>query len=325
MVLHRAIFSCSLLVMCCVGCGSDEGNGGQATETKNKGVVGVTLQNLTNPFFMVIAENLEQELRQHGYTIDLQSGEEDVAKQRDQFKDFIVKNVVAIVVNPRDSAAIGPAIVDANKAGIPVFTVDIRCLDPEAKVVAHVGSDNYGGGKLAGDAMVEALGETGGKVALLDYDVVESCIERERGFKEVIEAHNTSERGGKIEIVVELPCGGTPEQGFSAAQDAVQKFPDLTGLFAINDPAAIGACRAIESAGKSEQIVVVGFDGQPEGKQAIKDGRIYADPIQHPDEMGQRTATAILRYLDGQPVESEYDIPTTLYRKSDADKDPSLQ
>ncbi len=296
----------------------------KSEEKGSRGVIGVTLQNLTNPFFMVIAENLEKEVAKQGYTVDVQSGDDDVAKQRDQLKDFIVKQVAAIVINPKDSKAIGPSIVEANKAGIPVFTVDIRCQDPNAKVVAHVGTDNYGGGKLAGEAMIEALGEAGGKVALLDFDNAESCIERERGFKEVIAAHNSSGKPGKVHIVVELPCGGNRDQGFKSAQDAIQAHPGLSGLFAINDPSALGARAALEKAGKEDQVVIVGFDGQPEGKKAILEGRIYADPIQFPDRMGIETAKKILKYFNGEKVEPELDIPTVLYRKADAEKDPSL-
>ena len=59
----------------------------------------------------------------------------------------------------------------------------------------------------------------------------------------------------------------------------MQANPDLRGIFAINDPAALGARAALEKANREDQVVIVGFDGQPEGKQAIKEGRIYADPI----------------------------------------------
>lgn len=306
---------------------SASGPGGSAPGSEggeSRGVIGVTLQNLTNPFFTVIAENLEKEVAKQGYTVDVQSGDDDVAKQRDQVKDFIVKQVAAIVINPKDSKAIGPAIVEANRAGIPVFTVDIRCQDPDARVVAHVGTDNYGGGKLAAEAMIEALGETGGKIALLDFDNVESCSERERGFKEVIEAHDAGGGPGTVDIVVELPSGGNRDQGYRSAQDAIQAYPDLSGIFAINDPSALGARSALEKAGKADRVVIVGFDGQPEGKKAIREGKIYADPIQFPDRMGIETARKILRHFNGEKVEPELDIPTVLYRKADAEKDPTL-
>lgn len=288
-------------------------------------VIGVSVLTLTNPFFKVIGESLRAEVARAGYDVVLVSGENDVARQQHQVQDFIVQRVAAIVLCPCDSKAIGPAIREANEAGIPVFTADIACLAPGVQVVAHIATDNYGGGKQAALAMIEALGEAGGKVVIIDYKQVESCIQRVKGFKEVIAQHNAKGSGGRIEIVAELPGDGQKDKGFRVAEDALQAHPDLAGIFAINDPSALGARAALEKAGKADQVKLIGFDGQPEGKQAIKDGRIYADPIQYPDRIGRETALAILRYFRGEEVEPEILIPTGLYRQADALMDPELR
>jgi len=172
--------------------------------------------------------------------------------------------------------------------------------------------------------MIEALGEAGGKVAVLHFKQVESCQLRVRGFTEVINAHNASGKA-KIEIVAELESGGAKDAGFKAAEDVLQSNGDLRGIFAINDPAALGARAALEKAGKTQQVVIIGFDGQPEGKQAIKDGKIYADPIQFPDKMGVQIVESILRHSKGESLPPQILIPTSLYRKADADKDASLK
>ena len=96
------------------------------------------------------------------------------------------------------------------------------------------------------------------------------------------------------------------------------------GVFAINDPSALGACAALEEDGKEKQVVVIGFDGQPEGKKAIRSGRIYADPIQFPDRMAEKTMDMILSHFDGEDVPAEVLIPTEIYRKKDAQNDRSL-
>jgi len=105
----------------------------------------------------------------------------------------------------------------------------------------------------------------------------------------------------------------------------LQAQPELRGIFAINDPAALGARAALEKAGKAEQVRIIGFDGQPEGKQAIKDGKIYADPIQFPDKMGVQLVHSIMAYSRGLPQPSQILIPTQLYRKADGGKDPELK
>jgi ribose transport system substrate-binding protein len=287
-------------------------------------VIGLSVLTLTNPFFQDIAENLREEAAKLGYDVLVVSGEFDAARQQNQVKDFIVRKVAAIVLCPCDSKSVGTAIQEANEAGIPVFTCDIACLAPGVPVVSHIASDNYEGGKQAAHALLEALGDAGGKVAILDYRAAESCLLRVAGFKKVIETHNRG-GGATVDIVAELPCGGVKDQGYKAAEDLIQSHPDLAGIFAINDPSALGARAAMEKADKDDQVKLVGFDGQPEGKQAIKQGKIYADPVQYPERIGRETARVIARYFEGEKVPTQILIRTGLYRRSDALKDPELQ
>jgi ribose transport system substrate-binding protein len=280
---------------------------------------------MRNPFFKVIADNITEEARKAGYDTIITDGDMKVDEQRRQVQDFIVKKCSAIVLCPTDAVSIGPVIQEANQAGIPVFTADLACLDPNAKVVSHIATDNLAGGKQAGEAMIEALGESGGKVVILHFKKAESCLLRVQGFREVVDAYNKGRETGKIEIVSELPGEGHTDQGYKCTQDALQSNPDLAGIFAINDPSALGARAALEKAGKADQVKIIGFDGQPDGKQAIKEGKIYADPIQYPDRIGQMTVQTILKYFDGEKVEEKQLIPTALYRKADGEKDPDLK
>lgn len=301
------------------GCGRSPSPGA------GKGTIAVSVLTLTNPFFKQIGDSMVEEARQQGYDVLVVSGDFDVARQQNQIKDFIVRKAVAIVLTPCDSMAIGPAIQEANQAGIPVFTADIACLAPGAKVVTHIATDNYGGGKQAARAVIEALGDAGGKVAIIDHKTIESCLQRVKGFKEMLEKHNADPGRGRIEIVAELPGGAAKEGGFRAAEDLLQAHGDLAAIFSINDPSALGARAAMEKAGRSDRIVLVGFDGSPEGKAAVKAGSLYASPTQFPDRLGVETVRAIMRHFKGEALPTELLIPTALYRKANADKDPSVR
>jgi ribose transport system substrate-binding protein len=319
----------ALLLSLFTGCNKTESpagaSAGQApTDSANQATIGVSLLTLDNPFFKVIGDTIASEGKKHGYATIVVSGDKDVAKQSNQIKDFIVKKVSAIVLSPCDSKSIVPVIQEANAAGIPVFTVDIPCHEPGVKIATQVATDNFGGGKEAARAMIEALGEAGGKVAILHFKQAESCQLRVKGFREVIDAHNATSPA-KIDIVAELESGGAKDQGYKAAEDTLQANADLRGIFAINDPAALGARAALEKAGKAGQVIIVGFDGQPEGKQAIKDGKIYADPIQFPDKMGAQIVEAILQQSKGETLPEQMLIPTSLYQKADGEKDPELK
>ena len=330
---HLALNTAVALSLFATGCGKKAVETPQSetppppTEAEVKGLIAATCLTLTNPFFKTIQEAMEDEASKHGYEVLFLSGDYDVAKQRNQIKDFIVRGADAIAINPCDSKAIGAAIKEANDAGIPVLTFDIKCQDPDAKVVSHIGTNNFQGGQLAGEAMIEAIGESGGQIVILDFRAVESCLERVRGFKEVIDRFNASRPSAesKIEIVAELPGDGDKEKSLRATEDALQAHPGFIGIFAINDPSALGAVAALEKAGRQDQVTIIGFDGQPEGKQAIKDGKIYADPIQFPDKIARETVRSIIAYLSGEEVPADQPIDSALYRKADAEADPELK
>ena len=327
MIASMRLRACVMLA----ACGLFLGCGGSADTPKptvaSRGTICVSLLALDNPYFKVIGDAIAAEAVKQGFQATVVSADKDVARQGNQIKDFIVKKAAAIVLSPCDSKSIVPVIREANAAGIPVFTVDIPCNEPGVAIATQVATDNEGGGREAGQAMIEALNTDGrafgGKIAVLHFKQAESCQLRVKGFRAVIDAHNAT-APAKIEIVTELESNAAKDVGFKAMEDAMQAFPDLRGVFAINDPAALGARAALEKAGKTEQIVIVGFDGQPEGRQAIRDGKIYADPIQFPDKMGVQIVEAIVRWSRGETLPPQMLIPTSLYRKADADKDPTL-
>ena len=314
-----------IIALLLTSCGGDGQNVNSQGESESKGTIGVSVLTLGNPFFNVIADGVKEEAAKHGYDVVVVDGDRDVQKQANQIDDFLTKGVAAIILNPCDRQSIGPAIEKANRAGVPVFTCDLKCVAEGAEVVSHVGSDNLQGGKLAGGAMIEALGEQGGKVLVVHFPQANSCQLRVQGFEEVIGAYNQGLSAGLIEVVAQLDGGGVRDEGYKVTEDTLQAHPDLRGIFAINDPSGLGARAALEKAGKQDQVVIVAFDGQPEGKQAIKDGKIFADPIQFPGLIGKKTVELMMDYFAGVEVEKEVLIPTELYKQEDGLNDPSLK
>ena len=164
-------------------------------------VIGMSMMTLKNPYFKTLSDAAVAEAKKHGYRIIVLGAQADVEMQSRQVSDFIERKVSAIILSPCHSKNIGQAIRESNMAGIPVFTADIPCSAPDAKVVCHVATDNLLGGRQAAQAMIEALGMKGGKVAILDYKQAKACRLRTKGFFEEIGQHNARRKGGKIEIV----------------------------------------------------------------------------------------------------------------------------
>lgn len=317
-----------VILLMSVGCQSSTTTDSQlAKDNPSRGVIGFSVLTLENPFFSIIANTLTEEAAKHGYQVVVNDAQRNPGTQAKHIDNYIAQKMTAIVINPTDRVTIGTAVKRANNAGIPVFTNDLQCVAEGINIAGHIGTDNFQGGRLAGHAMIEAL-KSGGKVLILHYKPANSCVLRVDGFRQVINTHNDEVNAGtntgRIDIAAELDGGGILAEGYKATADALQAHPDLAGIFAINDPSALGAWNALEEAGKQDQIVIIGFDGQLDGKKAIREGKIYADPIQFPDKMGLVTAQNIIKYLNGEDFQKIELIPTKLYRKVDAETDPEL-
>lgn len=302
-------------------CGGKDAGSGQAAgsaasksapaDAEPAAVIGVSLLTRTHPFYQELEAGLQAEAAAHGFELLVQSGEFDVARQKDQLENFLVRKVDAIVLCPCDSRSIGTTVQAANAAGVPVFTADIAVMADQAQVVCHVASDNVAGGRLAARALAEAIGGSG-EVAIIDHPEVESVIQRVAGFEEELAAHPG------VRVVAKLPGRGTKDIAFRTAEDILQAHPGLDGVFGINDDTALGALAAVEKAGKLGQVAIVGFDAVPEARAAIDAGKIAADVVQQPRQIGQAAVAAVADYLTGKPVPPVQLIPCALYQGPDA-------
>jgi len=319
----RFKLSALLCLALLIGCGPSNQPTASSKPVKKK--VGILVQTTVNPFFLDLAEAAEQELGE-SYEVTTFGGDNSADKQAKQIKDLVVQKFDVLLITPCNANAVGAPIRDANQAGIPVFTADTACLDPDVRIENHVATDNLAGGRLAGKAMIQALDGKGGNILVLDYEQAESCQQRVQGFKEVVEQHNQepSNENAQIKIVAQLPSQAEEAASQKQTKDALKANRDLVGVFAINDPAALGAVAAIEEEQLQDQIKVIGFDGQKIGKLAIRDGRIYADPIQFPKRMGQYSAQNIKKYFAGEEFTSTQLIAPELYFQADAQADPEL-
>lgn len=284
---------------------------------QSKGKIGVTCMDLTNPFFKLIANVMEEEAAQYGYEVVALSGQMDPAKQNNQLADFAAQGYDAVFLNPVDSKAVAEGVKKACQAGIPVFTYDVQVQDEQAKkmIVSHIGSDNYQGGRLAAESMIKVTGDNG-KIAIIGYPEISSCILRVKGFKNYLKEHES-----KLRIVTELSGKGNRPDGYTVATDILQAHPGIVGIFAINDPSALGAYAAVVKAGKTDQITIVGFDASPAGKQAVCEKKLFDSPQQFPRKMAKGTVEAFIKYLNGEEVPKNIFIPCRHYYYEDSLKD----
>jgi len=253
--------------------------------------VGVTLLTQQHDFYKDLEGALRAAAEEAGLRVLVDSAEHDPSRQTAQIENFVTRRVDAIVVCPGDSDGVVPSLERANAAGIPVFTADIAATGGD--VVAHVASDTVQGGRLAAERLAREIGGAG-EVVIIDHPEVSSVQDRVRGFKQALAAWPD------VELVGEPSAGGLRDRAHAIAEDVLQSRPDLAGIFAINDPCALGALRAVGD----RPVAIVGFDATPEAREAIRRGSaLKADVVQYPEEIGRRTIEAIVRHRAGEPVE----------------------
>ncbi len=300
MILCAVLAAAMLAVAGCGSGGAPKTEGGAAQPK----VIGAAMLTQTHIFYQDLIASMREEAEKQGFRLKLQYAEFDSRRQNDQMETFIAQKVDAIVLAPTDSSGISPVIAEARAKGIPVFTVDIAAHG--ADVVCHIASDNYKGGALLAERLVELLGGKG-KIAIVDHPTVASVQDRTRGFVEVIAKHPD------IQIVQRVPGDGQRDKSMRVTQDLLQANPDLDAIFGINDDSALGALAAVEAAGLQDKIVLVGFDGTPEAADTIRAGKaLKADAVQYPRELGKVTIQTIKDYFDGVELPKERPVDVGL-------------
>ena len=281
--------------------------------------IALVLKTANNPFFIDMQKGAEEAARKLGVNLIVQAAERevDVEKQMQIIENLIQTKVAALCVTPSGSREIVPAIEKANRAGIPVVIVDTR-VDPKAmsessaKIASFIGSDNYEGGKLAGEFIAKKLGGKG-KVAVLEgIPGHETGDSRLKGFREALKA--TPE----IQIVASQTANWERDQGFNVFQNILQSHPDVQAVFACSDLMALGAVEAIAAAKKTGQITVVGFDASDEARKAVLSGTMDATVAQSPAEMGALAVENAYHLIKGESVKDELVVPIKMITKENA-------
>ncbi|HXW75991.1 MAG TPA: substrate-binding domain-containing protein [Candidatus Eremiobacteraceae bacterium] len=283
---------------------SQSSSGGTPAASKT---IGVSIQDLQAQFYEDMEAGMKSEAAKYGYAISFVDANRDSNTQTAQVEDFISKKVDAIVLTPADSKAIGPAIVEANQANIPVFTADIASTASRGTVVTHVASDNVQGGNVAAGLLCKALGGAG-TVAIIDQPEVTSVQDRVSGFRAGLAAQCP-----KVTIVSDQDAGGDRATAESVTDNLLQRYPNLSGIFGINDDSALGALAAVRAAGKVGVVKIVGYDATAEAKQHIDDGEMVGDPQQHPETIGKLTIDAIHDYFSGKTPPKRIPVPVGAY------------
>jgi ribose transport system substrate-binding protein len=258
----------------------------------------LVVSTLNNPFFVTLKDGAEAKAKELGYQMVVLDSQNDPAKELANVEDLAVRKVSAILVNPTDSAAVGNAIMLANKAGIPVLTLDRGANVGDVK--AHIASDNIAGGKMAGDYIASKLGKNIDVIQLEGIAGTSAARDRGEGFAQAVKANG-------FKVLASQPADFDRTKGLNVMENLLAAHPDVKAVFAQNDEMALGALRATQAAGK--QVLIVGFDGTDDGKAAVKSGKLGATVAQQPALIGAIGVETADKVLKGQSVEKYIPVP----------------
>jgi ribose transport system substrate-binding protein len=257
-----------------------------------KDTIALVVSTLNNPFFVSMKDGAQKEADKLGYNLVVLDSQNNPAKELANVQDLTVRGTKLMLINPTDSDAVGNAVAMANQAKIPVITLDRQAT--KGVVASHVASDNAFGGKMAGDYIAKKLGENAKVIELEGIAGTSVARERGKGFAQAAEKHH-------FQILASQPADFDRTKGLNVMQNLLTAHQDVQAVFAQNDEMALGALRALQTAGKTD-VLVVGFDGTEDGIKAVNSGKMGATVAQRPEQIGVIGIQTADKVLKGEKV-----------------------
>ena len=267
--------------------------------------IALVISTLNNPFFVTMKDSAQKEANRLGYDLVVLDSMDNPAKELANVQDLTVKGTRLMLINPTDSDAVGNAVILANKAKIPVITLD-RVAN-KGEVVSHVASDNRLGGEMAGDYIAEKVANDAKVIQLEGITGTSASRERGEGFKQAVDAH-------KLNVLASQPADFDRTKGLNVMQNLLTAYPAVQAVFAQNDEMALGALRALQTAGRTD-VLVIGFDGTDDGIKAVNRGMLGATIAQRPDQIGIIGIQTADKILKGEKVDATIPVELELVIK----------
>ncbi|TDK31343.1 LacI family transcriptional regulator [Rhizobium deserti] len=281
--------------------------------------IAVIVKTVNSTFWQNVQKGAEAAIgtSKAGHTMTFQgpAAESAIADEVNMVENAVNRKVAGILLAPSDPDALVPAVKKAWEARIPVVIIDSQ-LAPSAEKYyqAFLATDNKKAGELAAKALIDKVGTTG-KIAVMSYVAgAGSEIGRVGGFNDYIKANS------KLQIVGPFYSQSQMATALNQTTDVLAANSDLVGIFGANEPTAIGMGRAIKQAGKAGKVAAIGFDGNQDLQEFVKDGTLNATVVQGSYQMGEKGIDTLLKILNKEKVDKVIDTGVVVVSKDNIDK-----
>ncbi|MFC1853478.1 sugar ABC transporter substrate-binding protein, partial [candidate division CSSED10-310 bacterium] len=275
--------------------------------------IALIMKSLANEFFKTMEEGAREHQKQNAGKYDLIAvgikDEQDVAKQINLVEQMVAQGVDAIVIAPADSKALVPVCKRAIDRGIITVNIDNRfdqtVLAEKSAVIPFVGPDNRKGARLAGEHLAKSL-KAGDKVAIIEgAPNAFNAEQRKLGFEDAMN------KAG-LNIVSSQTAYWETAKAFQCVAALITEHPDMKGVLCANDSMALGAVSALKAAGKSETVLVVGFDNIGAAQRLLKEGKMLCSVDQHADQLAVLGIKYALDMLAQKGTPADQETPVDL-------------
>ncbi|MCC5961191.1 MAG: ABC transporter substrate-binding protein [Rhodobacteraceae bacterium] len=290
-----------------------------AAGTVQAGEIAVIVKTTNSNFWQNVnlgAQSAIEGQSEHTLTFDGPASESAIGDQVNMVENAINRGVAGLVLAPSDPDALVPAVRRAYESGIPVVIIDSALgEDGEGSFQAFLSTDNCAAGEQVAQRMIDEAGTTG-KVGIMSYVAgVGSEIGRVGCFSDYLRENS------ELEIVGPLYSQSQMANALNQTTDMLASNPDLVGIFGANEPTAVGMGRAIIQAGKAGDLVALGFDGNEDLQEFVRDGVLTATAVQGSFAMGELGVQAVIDILAGETVESFINTGVVMVDKDNVDSD----
>lgn len=292
-----ALILCLSLTACGSGGAAAENTADDAANGKPCRIA-LLMSHQANAFANAVADGAREKGGELGVEVEVFDGNHDQATQNSQLEQCLSQGYDGILVEPVAVDGVVPAVEEANEQGIPVMTV-VQKMTRQELAIAYRGGNDANSGRLQMEKAVEMLGGRG-NIALL-YGPMGSDGQRLRkqGYDEVL-AENPD-----VKVVFEETANWVTEEALSLVETWLSTGAEINAIVAQNDSMALGAQRAVEDAGRQDDILVFGVDAVDDAIEAIAEGRLDGTVSQDASGQGAMGVETMVQYLNGETIEPE--------------------
>ena len=265
--------------------------------------IGLSMDSLESAFWVANYEAMVAAAEKAGVKLTSIMAEGDAVKQNQQIENLIASGVDALIIAPKDGAAIATSVKKAQAAGIPVI-LDNRPVQGDVVPELTVLSDSVGMAEDATRFIAEralAQGIVYKTILLIGNLTDQNAVERQQGHEAII-----AEFPQVFDVVSRIPTEWNHEIALKGLQNALQANPDANLIITPSDYLFPPIKSALEQAGKwakigePNHVALVTFDGDEVGMQYLKDGYSEVDAAQNATGTGEVCVEWAIKLVGGE-------------------------